>query len=80
VHGVKRSIKKAGEGGGAAAPTRRARGGAAARGVERLKPPRCKVSLPMRAPSVNVEDAYFSVKILYQAWQSLKKMDDHLGV
>jgi hypothetical protein len=48
--------------------------------VKRLKPPRRKVSLPMRAPSVNVEDACFSVKMLYQAWQSLKKMDVHLGV
>jgi hypothetical protein len=47
--------------------------------VKRLKPPRCKVSLPMRAPSVNVEDACFSVKMLYQCWQSLKKMDVHLG-
>jgi hypothetical protein len=36
--------------------------------VKRLKPPRRKVSLPMRAPSVNVEDACFSVKMLYQAW------------
>jgi hypothetical protein len=27
--------------------------------VKRLKPPRRKVPLPMRAPSVNVEDAYF---------------------
>jgi hypothetical protein len=43
-------------------------------------PPRRKVSLPMRAPSVNVEDACFSVKMLYQAWQSLKKMAVHLGV
>jgi hypothetical protein len=34
----------------------------------------------MRAPSVNVEDAYFSVKILYQAWQSRKRMAIHLGV
>jgi hypothetical protein len=33
----------------------------------------------MRAPSVNVEDACFSVKMLYQAWQSLKKMVVHLG-
>jgi hypothetical protein len=48
--------------------------------VKRLKPPRSKVSLPMRAPSVNVEDACFSVKLLYQAWQSLKKMVFHLGV
>jgi hypothetical protein len=34
----------------------------------------------MRAPSVNVENACFSVKILYQAWQSLKKMAVHLGI
>jgi hypothetical protein len=34
----------------------------------------------MRAPTVNVEDAYFSVKMLYQAWQSLKKMAAHIGV
>jgi hypothetical protein len=34
----------------------------------------------MRAPSINVEDACFSVKMLYQAWQSLKKMVVHLGV
>jgi hypothetical protein len=48
--------------------------------VKRLKPPRRKVTLPMRAPSVNVEDACFSVKMLYHAWQSLKKMVVHLGV
>jgi hypothetical protein len=48
--------------------------------VKRLKPPRRKVPLPMRAPSVNVEDACFSVKMIYQAWQSLKKMAIHLGV
>jgi hypothetical protein len=39
--------------------------------VKRLKPPRCKVPPPMRAPKVYFEDAYFSVKMLYQAWQSL---------
>jgi hypothetical protein len=48
--------------------------------VKRLKPPRHKVPLPMRALSVNVDDACFSVKMLYQAWQSLKKMAIHLGV
>jgi hypothetical protein len=48
--------------------------------VKRMKPPRRKVPLPMHAPSVNVEDACFSVKMLYQAWQSLKKMAVHLGV
>jgi hypothetical protein len=36
--------------------------------VKRLKPHRRKVPLPMHAPSVNVEDACFSVKMLYQAW------------
>jgi hypothetical protein len=48
--------------------------------VKRLKSPRCKVQLPMRAPSVNVEDACFSMKMLYQPWQSLKKMAVHHGV
>jgi hypothetical protein len=48
--------------------------------VKRMKPPWRKVPLPMRAPSVDVEDACFSVKMLYQAWQSLKKMAAHLGV
>jgi hypothetical protein len=48
--------------------------------VKRLKPPRRKLPLPMRAPSVNVEDSCFSVKMLYQAWQSLKKMAVHLWV
>jgi hypothetical protein len=47
--------------------------------VKRLKPPRRKVS-SMHAPSVNFEDAYFSVKMLYQYWQSLGKMVVHLGV
>jgi hypothetical protein len=48
--------------------------------VKQLKPPRRKVPLPMCAPSVNGEDACFSVKMLYQAWQSHKKMFVHLGV
>jgi hypothetical protein len=48
--------------------------------VKRLKPPRRKVPPPMRAPKVNFEDAYFSVKMLYQAWQSLGKTAVHLGV
>jgi hypothetical protein len=43
-------------------------------------PPQHKVLLSMCAPSVNVEDVYFSVKMLYQAWQSLKKMVVHLRV
>jgi hypothetical protein len=48
--------------------------------VKRLKPPRCKVSAPMSAPKVIFEDACFSVKMLYQVWQSLGKMAIHLGV
>jgi hypothetical protein len=36
--------------------------------VKWLKPPWRNVSLPMRAPKVNFEDACFSVKMLYQAW------------
>jgi hypothetical protein len=48
--------------------------------VKRLKTPRRKVPLPMCAPSVDVEDACFLVKMLYQASQSLKKMAVHLGV
>jgi hypothetical protein len=48
--------------------------------MKRLKPPQRKVPLPMRALSVNVEDAYFSVKMLYQAWRGLKKMVVHLRV
>jgi hypothetical protein len=67
VHGVKRSIKEAGEGGGAAAPPEEVPPPLPEE-VKRLKPPRRKVPLPMRAPSINVEDACFSVKMLYQAW------------
>jgi hypothetical protein len=52
--------------------------------VKRLKPPRHKLArqpvVPLCAPKVNVEDAYFSVKMLYQAWQSLGKVAVHLGV
>jgi hypothetical protein len=48
--------------------------------VKRMKPPRHKVLPPMRAPKVNFEDAWFSVKTLYQAWQSLGKMAVHLEV
>jgi hypothetical protein len=48
--------------------------------VKWLKPPRRKVSPPLRAPAVNFEDACFSVKMLYQAWQSLGKVALHLGV
>jgi hypothetical protein len=49
------------------------------RGREEVSPPPPaepeEVSPPMRAPFVNVEDACFSVKMLYLDWQSLKKMD-----
>jgi hypothetical protein len=100
AHGVKRAIKEAWEGGGAAAPSCWARGGTTApaqggatapsRGgatappspeeVKRLKPPRCKVPPPLRAPKVKFEDACFSVKMLYQAWQSLGKVAVQLEV
>jgi hypothetical protein len=39
-----------------------------------------EVPPPLRAPKVNFEDAYFSVKMLYQAWQSLGKVAVHLVV
>jgi hypothetical protein len=52
--------------------------------AKRLKTPRRKVArqpvLPLCAPKVNVEDAYFSLKMLYHAWQSLGKVGVHLGV
>jgi hypothetical protein len=52
--------------------------------VKRLKPPRRKVArqpvVPLCAPKVNFQDACFSVKMLYQAWQSLGKVAVHLGV
>jgi hypothetical protein len=48
--------------------------------VKRLKPPRRKVARPfLRAPKVDYSDAYFSVKMLYEAWQSLGKLVIHLG-
>jgi hypothetical protein len=34
----------------------------------------------MRAPKVDFQDACFSVKMLYEAWQSLGKPAVHLGV
>jgi hypothetical protein len=46
----------------------------------KVSPPQRKVSPPLRAPTVNFEDACFSVKMLYQAWQSLGKVSVHLGV
>jgi hypothetical protein len=48
--------------------------------VKWLKPPRRKVPPPLRAPTINFEDACFSVKMLYQARQSLGKVVVHLGV
>jgi hypothetical protein len=51
---------------------------------EEVKPPRRKVArqpvVPLRAPSVNVEDACFSVKMLLQAFLTLGKVAVHLGV
>jgi hypothetical protein len=101
AHGIKRAIKKAGEGGGAPAPPAEPQEvplpppaepeevppappeempPPPPEEVKRLKPPRSKVPPPLRAPKVNFEDACFSVKMLYQAWQSLGKMAVHLGV
>jgi hypothetical protein len=52
--------------------------------VKRLKLPRRKVArqpvVPLRAPKVDYSDACFSVKMLYDAWQSLGKLAGHLGV
>jgi hypothetical protein len=52
--------------------------------VKRLKPPRRKVArqpvLPLRAPKVDYSNACFSVKMLYEAWQSHGKVAVHLGV
>jgi hypothetical protein len=36
--------------------------------------------VPLRAPEVNFQEACFSVKMLYQTWQSLGKVAVHLGV
>jgi hypothetical protein len=51
--------------------------------VKRLKPPRRKVArqpvVPLRGPKVDYSDACFSVKMLYEAWQSLGKLAVHLG-
>jgi hypothetical protein len=51
--------------------------------VKRLKPPRRKVArqpaVPLRAPKVDYSDVCFSVKMLYEAWQSLGKLAVHLG-
>jgi hypothetical protein len=51
---------------------------------EEVKPPRCKVArqpvVPLRAPSVNVADACWLVKMLHQAFMSLGKVTVHLGV
>jgi hypothetical protein len=52
--------------------------------VKRLKPPQRKVAqqpmVPLRAPAVDYSDASFSVKMLYEAWQSLGKLAVRLGV
>jgi hypothetical protein len=52
--------------------------------VKRLKSPRRKVArqpvVPLRAPKVDYSDACFSVKMLYEVWQSLGKLADHLGL
>jgi hypothetical protein len=36
--------------------------------------------VPLRAPKVNMEDAWFSVMMLHQAWQILGKVAVHLEV
>jgi hypothetical protein len=54
--------------------------------VKRLKPPRRKMARQpvvrpfLRAPKVDYSDACFSMKMLYEAWQSLGKLVVHLGV
>jgi hypothetical protein len=54
--------------------------------VKRLKLPQRKVVRQpvvrpfLRAPKVDYSDACFSVKMLYEAWQSLGKLAVHLGV
>jgi hypothetical protein len=49
--------------------------------VKRLKPPRRKMAWPfLRAPKVDYSDACFSVKMLYETWQSLGKLAVHLRV
>jgi hypothetical protein len=52
--------------------------------VKRLKPPRRKVArqpmVPLRAPAVEVSDACFLVKMLYEALHSLVKLVVHLRV
>jgi hypothetical protein len=51
---------------------------------EEVKPPRRKVArqlvVPLRAPSVNVADAWFSVKMLHQAFLTLGKVAVNLKV
>jgi hypothetical protein len=49
--------------------------------VKSLKPPRREVVWPfLRAPKVDYSDVWFSVKMLYEAWQRLGKLAVHLGV
>jgi hypothetical protein len=49
-----------------------------------MKTPQRKVArqpvVPLRAPKVEYSDVCFSVKMLYEAWQSLGKLAIHLGV
>jgi hypothetical protein len=80
AHGVKRSIMEAGRRGGGRPPPPPVPPPPPSEPeevpppppeeVKRMKPPRRKVPPPLRAPSVNVEDACFSVKMLYLASQS----------
>jgi hypothetical protein len=52
--------------------------------VKRLKQPQRKVArqpvVPLHAPVETYSDAYFLVKMLYEAWHSLGKLAVHLGV
>jgi hypothetical protein len=43
-------------------------------------PPPAEPEVPLRAPKVEYSDACFSVKMFYEAWQSLGKLVVHLGV
>jgi hypothetical protein len=52
--------------------------------VKQLKPPRRKVAwqpvVPPHDPKVDYSDACFSVKMIYESWQSLVKLAVHLRV
>jgi hypothetical protein len=108
AHGVKRAIKEVREGGGAAAPARRAHGGTIdparrARGGAAATARRARggAAAPSRegeaaeaapvqggattrgAPACSKSRLFgclFSVKMLYEAWQSPGKLAIHLGV